>query len=233
MTIYCTYITFYSGNKLPPFYIGYSSVEKVKNGYNGSVSSKLYKNVWEKERKENSHLFKTKIIKTFKIRADAGKHEEYIQNFFRVHKNPMFINRSIGYSQFNLDEALQNKTHHFFKSEVQTEINMKQVRNGTHLFQNSELQRKLSQKAKLKPEFHDRQSKQTSEMNKRLIENGTHNLLGCGAFMKSLNDQLLNRPGVKELKTLINITQLKLGKGWWRKSDEWINSKISELTPPL
>lgn len=229
MTIYCTYITFYSGNKLPPFYIGYSSIEKVKNGYNGSVSSKIYKKIWEKERKENPHLFKTKIIKTFKMRIDAGKHEEFVQKFFNVHKNPMFINRSIGYSQFNLDEAIQNKTHHFFNSKVQSEINMKNIRNGTHHFQNSEFQRSLSQRAKSKPEFHDRQSKQTSAMNTCLIENGTHNLLNCGDFVKSVIDEKLNRECVKRLKEIIKITPTRLGQNWWRKSDDWVNSKIFEL----
>lgn len=33
--IYCTYITFYRGSKLPPFYIGHSTIKKVEKGYRG------------------------------------------------------------------------------------------------------------------------------------------------------------------------------------------------------
>ena len=60
--IYCTYLTVYSGNKLPPFYIGSSSIDIINNGYRGSVSSKEYKQIWKTELKNNSHLFKIMII---------------------------------------------------------------------------------------------------------------------------------------------------------------------------
>jgi hypothetical protein len=52
-TIYCTYLTIYSGNKLPPFYIGSTSVNRISNGYHGSVSSKRYKSIWLEELKTN------------------------------------------------------------------------------------------------------------------------------------------------------------------------------------
>lgn len=44
---YCTYVTFYSGNKLPPFYIGSTSVDKIEKGYRGSVKSKRWKQIYE------------------------------------------------------------------------------------------------------------------------------------------------------------------------------------------
>lgn len=96
MSIYCTYITTYSGNKLPPFYIGYSKVCKVKNGYNGSVTSKIYKEIWNYERKNNLYLFKTKILKTFYDIKEAQAHELKLLRYFKVKMNPMYINRSIG-----------------------------------------------------------------------------------------------------------------------------------------
>lgn len=43
---YCVYHTTYIGNKLPPNYIGSTSVEKIKKGYYGSVKSKSYKSIW-------------------------------------------------------------------------------------------------------------------------------------------------------------------------------------------
>lgn len=229
MSIYCTYITFYSGNKLPPFYIGLGTISKIKNGYNGSVSSKVYKSIWEKERKENPNLFKTKIIKEFEKRIDASTHEEYLQRIFKVHKNPLYINRAIGHSQFNLSESLQNKTHHFYDSKVQTQINLKRIAKGSHQFIDKSFQSKMSAKQKNKPYFHENQSKVCSEMNKQLVANGTHNLLGCGEFVKATIKEKLNRQCVNDLKEILKINPTKLGQNWWRKSDEWILAKIQEL----
>lgn len=61
-TIYHVYLITYSGNKLPPFYIGSTSDKKIKDGYLGSVSSKKYSKIWKKETKENKHLFKIHIV---------------------------------------------------------------------------------------------------------------------------------------------------------------------------
>lgn len=231
MSIYCTYITFYSGNKLPPFYIGATYVDNIfKNGYNGSVSSKKYKQIWIKERKENPQLFNTKVVKTFTSMKDARKHEEFLQLHFNVHINPLYSNMAIGKIKFNMDDLLEKGKHHFQNSKWQSDMNFERIKENRHHFQNSEFQRSLGQRAKLKPEFHERQSKQTSEMNKRLIENGTHNLLNCGDFVKSVIDEKLNRECVKRLKEIIKITPTRLGQNWWRKSDDWVSSKILELT---
>ena len=32
--MYCVYLTIYTGNKLPPFYIGSTSLKKINKGYN-------------------------------------------------------------------------------------------------------------------------------------------------------------------------------------------------------
>lgn len=95
MSIYCTYLTVYLGSKLPMFYIGSSSVEKVNKGYHGSVTSNMYKIIWLSEIKENPHLFKTKILTKHKTRDAAFKRESAFQKQFNVHKNPMFINMAI------------------------------------------------------------------------------------------------------------------------------------------
>ena len=38
------------------------------------------------------------------------------------------------------------------------------------------------------------------------------------------------RESVKTLEKLADILSVSLGKGWKQRSDEWVNSKISELT---
>lgn len=96
MKKYCTYITFYSGNKLPPYYIGYTFSDKIlTRNYYGSVKSKLYSQNWKSEIVNNQHLFKTKIIRDFDDKIDAQNHEVYLQKFFNVVRNEMYINRNI------------------------------------------------------------------------------------------------------------------------------------------
>ena len=94
MSIYCTYITFYRGNKLPPFYIGSTSVERINSGYRGSVRSKEYKEIWELEIKENPHLFSTKILNRFNERKLARDKEDKLHRQLDVVKNPLYTNKA-------------------------------------------------------------------------------------------------------------------------------------------
>lgn len=90
--MYCVYLTVYKGNLLPPFYIGSTSIDKIENGYRGSVGSKQYKEIWKSEIKYNSQLFKTHIIKIFNDRKAAADYEGYIQRLLHVQYNPLYIN---------------------------------------------------------------------------------------------------------------------------------------------
>lgn len=92
--MFCTYITFYHGNKLPPFYIGSTSVDKINSGYHGSVSSRDYKAIWDDEIKTNPHLFHTKIITYHDTRKSATLRENDLQHKLQVVTNPLYINRA-------------------------------------------------------------------------------------------------------------------------------------------
>lgn len=94
MTTYCTYLTVYSGNKLPPFYIGSSSIDRVNKGYRGSVLSKMYKETWKNELLTNPHLFKTRVLTTHNGRKEATIREKSLQKSLSVVKNPLYINRA-------------------------------------------------------------------------------------------------------------------------------------------
>lgn len=94
MTTYCTYLTIYSGNKLPPFYIGSSSIDRINKGYRGSVLSKIYKETWKNELRANPHLFKTRIITTHNDRREATIKENSLQKSLNVVKNSLYINRA-------------------------------------------------------------------------------------------------------------------------------------------
>lgn len=99
--VFCTYITFYGGNKMPPFYIGYTSVSNIlENGYHGSVGSDKYSKIWKREIRTNRKSFKTVILTKHKTRKEAILKEIYFQEYFNVHKNPMYINMSIHNERF-------------------------------------------------------------------------------------------------------------------------------------
>lgn len=110
MDDYCVYLTCYLGNKLPPFYIGSTTTIKVQSGYKGSVKSKQYKKIFEYETLNNSYLFKTKIIKTFKHRKEALAYECFIQTKLNVVKSSLYMNKSIAkdFGWFGMDTKGSN-----------------------------------------------------------------------------------------------------------------------------
>lgn len=93
--MYCTYLTIYTGSKMPRRYIGSSTAERVKNGYNGTVLSQRYKAIWNKERKENNHLFKTRILSLFETSREALEAEKNLQIKYDVVKSENYINMAI------------------------------------------------------------------------------------------------------------------------------------------
>lgn len=92
--MYCVYITFYRGNKMPQFYIGSSSIDKVNSGYRGSVSSREYKQIWLSELEYNPELFCTKIISKHNTRIEALLKEEKLHKHLNVQHNSMYINKA-------------------------------------------------------------------------------------------------------------------------------------------
>ena len=91
---FCTYITFYRGNKLPPFYFGSTSISNIKKGYRGSASSQEYVNLWKYESKINPHLFKTYIISTHNSRGEAYEKETKLLTAVNASQNSLYLNAS-------------------------------------------------------------------------------------------------------------------------------------------
>lgn len=90
---FCVYLTTYSGNKLPPFYIGSSSLKKIDKGYKGSVCSEEYKSIWKSEIQQNPHLFKTFVISKHKNRKEAYVKEQTLQKALKVVDSILYINK--------------------------------------------------------------------------------------------------------------------------------------------
>jgi hypothetical protein len=98
--IYCTYLTVYTGNKLPPFYIGSTSIDKINKGYRGSVASKNYKSIWKQELELHPELFKTIILTRHETRQDAQDKEIIFHESFSVARNPLYINMAHANGKF-------------------------------------------------------------------------------------------------------------------------------------
>ena len=93
------YLTMYSGELLPRWYIGSSYENKILNGYNGSVSSKKWGDIYSSEQKENKHLFKTRILSYHDTKIEALEEELRLQKMLNVVRNVSYINES--YAQPN------------------------------------------------------------------------------------------------------------------------------------
>ena len=127
MSIYCTYLTTYRGNKLPPFYIGFSTIEKVHKGYHGTVKSKEYQPIWNQELKEYPELFKTNILTIHDTKEEATIREVKFQKQLGVIKNPLYINLVVGRHSDRTGSTL-TKEH---KEKIRNKMN-ERVRSGLH-----------------------------------------------------------------------------------------------------
>lgn len=93
--MYCTYLTVYYGEKLPRRYIGSTSVRKVKSGYNGSVSSKKWEDVYLQEQLHNKHLFKTRILTVHESDKEAREMELKLHVKYDVVSSELYFNESL------------------------------------------------------------------------------------------------------------------------------------------
>ena len=157
-TIYCTYLTVYSGNKLPPLYIGSTSVKNIEEGYHGSVSSKKYKQIWLSELSENPHLFETKILTTHSTREEAFEEEVRYQIEHNVVKSPEYINMAVANGKLMCNDYNDPKRNR----------KISEVHKGKK--KSEETKKKLSESQKKRWEDPE-ERKKTSEANKKRFMN--------------------------------------------------------------
>jgi|688.fasta_scaffold438979_2 hypothetical protein len=112
--MYCTYLTIYFGTKLPRRYIGSTSIEKISFGYNGSIKSKKYKDIFKAEQLENKHLFKTRILKIYETRKEAIMNELYLHKKYDVVKSNRYMNMSLACPNGWFGRSVCGAEHPFF-----------------------------------------------------------------------------------------------------------------------
>jgi len=93
--MYICYLIKYSGEKLPPLYIGSTSMENLKNGYRGSVTSIKYGEIFKEELKNNPHLFEYEVLSEHETRASALEVELTKQIEFGVVKSLDYFNEAL------------------------------------------------------------------------------------------------------------------------------------------
>lgn len=108
---FCVYKTIYSGNELPKFYIGSTSVSRINAGYRGSVRSKRWRHLWEKELAANPHLFSTIIISLHDTRKEALEEEFKIQKHLDVVNSNDFINMAYACPSGVFGHSLKGVNH--------------------------------------------------------------------------------------------------------------------------
>lgn len=114
---YVTYLTTYTGDKLPPLYIGSTSEEKAKSGkYFGSIRSKKWKEIFDKEILENIQLFQIEILSYHDNRQEAFDEEVKLQKQYDVVKSKEYFNQSFAHkfgwgSLFGEDNGMFGRNH--------------------------------------------------------------------------------------------------------------------------
>lgn len=151
--MYCVYLTIYSGKLLPPFYIGSSSVKKVRNGYHGTVNSRRYRTVYRNELKRNPHLFKTNIISLQPTRNAALQRELEIQKKLKVVKSPLYFNESYAKGCFGADTSGKNNGFYGRQHSEETLTKMRKPKSYTR---NMVYQKSDSHKANMSKVFSER-----------------------------------------------------------------------------
>ena len=218
--MYCVYLTIYSGNQLPPFYIGSSSVAKVKSGYNGSVTSKMYGRIWRSEREKNKHLFKTIILSLHETRKGATRAEARLQEARKVVQSDLYINLSIAKVNGFFCNGTRGEAHPTHRSNysptIETRRKLSEVTSGAN---NGMYGRKHTEKARQKMSATKRARPLTGEMhaNYSSAKSG-ENHPNWGKQQKSHVIEALRLANIgkpKSESTKHKLSKVREGKVWW------------------
>lgn len=156
---YCVYITFYAGDKLPPFYVGSSYTASVLNGYHGTVKSKKYSKIWRDEIKFNPSHFQTFILSTHEREIEARMKEYTLQKSLNVVKCPLFANLAFA----NMKFGASGENHYLFGKSLsdQTKVKISKAKKGKPL-----TYKQVQPKGELSPSFGLKRSTESNQKNR-------------------------------------------------------------------
>lgn len=246
-SIYCTYLTVYYGNKLPPFYIGSTSIEKIKSGYHGSVKSKQYSPIWKDQLLHHPELFKTFIISKHDTRTEAMEKEQFFQTQLNVVRSSLYINKATANGTFFTDGPLTEETKQKMSKSRKGRIfsqstreKMSQSQKGRYC--SEETKKKLSEMKKGKKIHSEETKRRISEMGKgRPGTKGRTGQKHKEESLQKMRDAYKNRqvpPGMQgkhhSEETKKKIADAQRGVPRKPHTDEWKGkmSKLVEFTDP-
>lgn len=114
--MFVVYLTIYSGNKLPPFYIGSTSLKKYSSGYCGTITSQAYRTIYTKEIRESPELFDVVLLETCRTREHALIQELFWQKRVNAKTSSDYFNMSWAQPNGFMGRDTSGKNHPLFGS---------------------------------------------------------------------------------------------------------------------
>lgn len=221
--MYCVYLTIYSGNRLPPFYIGSSSVEKVKSGYNGSVTSKKYGRTWRSERENNKHLFRTLILSTHEKRKDATRAEARLQEARRVVASELYVNLAVAKVNGFFCNGTRGEAHPTHRSNYSpTQETRKKISEATSGGNNGMFGKRHDHLSRKKMSESWARRTDHSNMKRAGEKNAMWGKKHPPHVIEAI--RLANLGSVKSKETKAKLSAKKLGTKWWN------NGAVSKMS---
>lgn len=157
--MFCVYITTYNGSKLPKYYIGSTSIEKIESGkYYGSVSSKKWKSIFLEELENNKKLFSVEIYSNHSTRNEALKEELKLQIENNVVKSSDFMNESLALINGMFGRDVKGVNNPMFGRK--REDSSKRMSGDNNIAKRDDIREKLRKpKSKITPHKHTEKSK--------------------------------------------------------------------------
>lgn len=183
MTQFVTYLTKYSGNLLPPYYIGSTTLEKALSGkYFGSIRSKKYRDIFKQELTNNIDLFSIKILSYHETRKEALANELVIQKENNVVHSTEYFNESyasvngfFGRKVTGVDSPAYGKTNKSNTGRKLTEKHKQNISKGNMgKLHSNKTKNKISESHKGMT-YSDETKQKLSDMAKELRKNGKGN----------------------------------------------------------
>jgi ribosomal protein L37AE/L43A len=190
--------------KLPKFYIGSTSIEKVRsNKYFGSIKSKRWKSIFEKELKDNITAFSIQILSLHENRTDALEKENLIQHELNVVNSMEYFNEAYAsprgfFGRGCVTEIQKQKASERIKLMNQKKIpGRKPGNNKSGKHQNNT--------GSKNPMFGKRHTELAKKQNSESVKNNRKNKFTCSACGKEVDIANLNRWHNSNCKITVEI----------------------------
>ena len=213
---YVTYLVTYIGDKLPKYYIGSTSEERVKSGrYFGSISSLKYKHIFIDEIKNNIELFSIEILSSHFTREEALEKELELQIKYDVVKSPDYMNESLARVNGFFGRDISGKNHPKFGHKMSEERKKKISDTLTGRIESDETRKKkslskLGDKNSFYGKKHSEETKDKISESKRGLESWNKGIPMSEDSKKKLSESKKGKKASEETRK--KLSEISKGK---------------------